>query len=115
MWKRAEGRVRTPILVTMGEPAGIGPEVAAKAWLALGGSCNARPLRLVGNASVFRTYAEIPNASFWPFQQDGGDNPVIAAIETAVRTALAGEAGAIVTAPIQKSRLLDAGFSFKGH
>ena len=39
-----------PILVTMGEPAGIGPEVTLAAFDALGGSVGRRPLRLVGDA-----------------------------------------------------------------
>jgi 4-hydroxythreonine-4-phosphate dehydrogenase len=42
-------------------------------------------------------------------------NPVIDSIDVAVRAALALQAGAIVTAPIGKSKLLEAGFPFPGH
>ena len=44
-----------PILVTMGEPAGIGPEVAVAAYAALGGRVGARTLKLIGDPDVFRS------------------------------------------------------------
>jgi 4-hydroxythreonine-4-phosphate dehydrogenase len=99
----------------MGEPSGIGPEVAAKAWAALGGKCNGRALRLVGDPNAFRPHADVCDDAFLSVgpRQDG--STVVAAIETAVSAAMAGQAGAIVTAPIQKSRLLEEGFAFAGH
>ena len=99
----------------MGEPSGIGPEVAAKAWCLLRGQCNGRPLRLVGNTEAFRRHADIPDSALvsLPRSQTGSD--VIAAIKTAVSAALSRDAGAIVTAPIQKSKLLELGFAFAGH
>jgi 4-hydroxythreonine-4-phosphate dehydrogenase len=99
----------------MGEPDGIGPEVAAKAWSALNGTCGGRALRLVGDPSVFRAHADIPDTVFWPTDQTRSDNPVVAAIDSAVSAALAGAVGAVVTAPIEKAKLLDAGFPFAGH
>ena len=42
-----------PILITMGEPAGIGPEVAMAAYAALGGRVGAHPLKFAGDAAVF--------------------------------------------------------------
>src|SRR2546429_2487436 len=110
MSRSAEERSRTSVLITMGEPSGIGPEVAAKAWSAMGGSCGGRVLRLVGDRSVFRAHGEIPDNAFWPADKRQSPNPVVAAIDAAVSAALAHEAGAIVTAPIQKAKLLDAGF-----
>jgi 4-hydroxythreonine-4-phosphate dehydrogenase len=115
MSRPAEGRSVTPVLITMGEPSGIGPEVAAKAWSALGGACGSRPLRLVGDQSAFRLYTDIPDEAFWPLGAYDGASPVVAAIDSAVSAALAGRAGAVVTAPIQKSRLMEAGFPFAGH
>lgn len=115
MSRPAEERARTPVLITMGEPSGIGPEVAAKAWSALRGHCGERALRLVGDSTVFRAHAEIPDDVFWPTHQGNSLNAVIAAIDSSVSAALAGEAGAIVTAPIDKAKLLDAGFPFAGH
>jgi 4-hydroxythreonine-4-phosphate dehydrogenase len=99
----------------MGEPSGIGPEVAAKAWVTLGGKCNGRALRLVGDPDAFRPHADVPDDGFLrvgPRQHGSG---VVAAIETAVSAAVARQAGAIVTAPIQKSMLLEQGFAFAGH
>ncbi len=48
---------RHSILVSMGEPAGIGPEVAVKAWAALGGRARGRAIRLIGSAGVFHAPA----------------------------------------------------------
>ena len=39
------GNPELPILITMGEPAGIGPEVALAAFDALGGRIGAHPLK----------------------------------------------------------------------
>ena len=51
--RRAPGDA--PILVTMGEPAGIGPEIAVAAFKSLGGKVGRHPLLLVGDASVFES------------------------------------------------------------
>ena len=99
----------------MGEPSGIGPEVAAKAWSALRGNYNGRALRLVGEPNAFRLHADIPDDAFLPVDACQSGSAVVAAIETAVNAAMAGRAGAIVTAPIQKSMLLEQGFPFVGH
>jgi 4-hydroxythreonine-4-phosphate dehydrogenase len=51
-----------------------------------------------------------------PGQPSGAAAPqVIAWIERAVALALAGEAGGVVTAPIAKAALYDAGFKYPGH
>src|SRR5436305_6218422 len=115
MSRPAEGRTDTPVLITMGEPSGIGPEVAVKPLLALSGSCGNRPLRLVGPADIFREHGDIPEAAFWPMDPASCGNPVIQSIDVAVSAALAGQAGAVVTAPIAKSKLLETGFPFPGH
>ena len=99
----------------MGEPSGIGPEVAAKAWDVLRGSCNGRALRLVGDANTFRPHADLPDEAFLAAEPNRNRNSVVAAIETAVAAALDHRAGAVVTAPIQKSKLLEQGFAFAGH
>jgi 4-hydroxythreonine-4-phosphate dehydrogenase len=99
----------------MGEPSGIGPEVAAKAWSTLQGQCDGRALRLVGDPVTFRRHAELPDEAFWPIGVQHDPERVVAAIDTAVRTAMAGRAGAVVTAPIEKAKLLEQGFAFAGH
>jgi 4-hydroxythreonine-4-phosphate dehydrogenase len=100
----------------MGDPAGIGPEVAAKAWHAFGGCVGRRPLKFVGDSGVFRAHGDFPEDAFWPSAPAKSTaQAVIGAIETAVGAAVAEEAAAVVTAPINKARLLDAGFRFAGH
>ncbi|HEY6578917.1 MAG TPA: 4-hydroxythreonine-4-phosphate dehydrogenase PdxA [Rhizomicrobium sp.] len=121
MSKRAENADRPPVLITMGEPAGIGPEVAAKAWRALDGRIGSRALRLIGDPDIFRAQGEFPRDAFWPAdERPPGERKscaeaVVGAIDTAVGAALAGEAAAIVTAPIHKAMLIEAGFRFAGH
>jgi 4-hydroxythreonine-4-phosphate dehydrogenase len=116
MSRRAENRLASPILITMGDPAGIGPEVAAKAWHAFNGHIGRRQLKFVGDTSVFRAHGAFPEDTFWPSTPAKSTaQAVIGAIETAVHAALSEEAAAVVTAPINKARLLDAGFRFAGH
>ncbi|HEX4271001.1 MAG TPA: 4-hydroxythreonine-4-phosphate dehydrogenase PdxA [Rhizomicrobium sp.] len=110
-----------PILITMGEPAGVGPEVAMAAFDHFGGQIGGRPIKLVGDAEIFssRSHAVMPTkarACRTPGKPDAANAPaVIEAIETAVEACLAGDAAALVTAPIHKAVLNGAGFGFPGH
>jgi 4-hydroxythreonine-4-phosphate dehydrogenase len=116
----------------MGEPAGIGPEIAVKAWSELGGQIGERRLLLVGTGHVYRSAArlcgigeggldralvDIPDGvealAGRPSPKNAG--AVTGAIAACVRMALAQEAAALVTAPIQKSALTEAGFGYPGH
>jgi 4-hydroxythreonine-4-phosphate dehydrogenase len=120
MLKPVETGQDAPILLTMGEPAGIGPEIAALAWHRLGGRIGARPLRLVGDPELFPgipgTIATRAKASRHPGRPDPRNSAAtVEAIETAVSEALAGRAAAIVTAPINKAVLMQSGFGFPGH
>jgi 4-hydroxythreonine-4-phosphate dehydrogenase len=109
----------------MGDPSGIGPEVAVAAWRALSGAVGTHPLRLVGDAAVWHAQTAVPSdaiiattpaKSHQPGVADPGNAPaILAAIETAVHAARSGEAAAIVTGPIHKASLLKAGFGFPGH
>ncbi len=131
-----------PIALTMGDPAGIGGELTLRAWLARGtapffvlddpdrlAALAARmalpvPVRVIASpaeaAGVFadalpvlpvRLAAPAP-----PGQPDPANAPaVIASIERAAGLALRGEAGAVVTNPINKAALYQAGFTHPGH
>ncbi len=105
----------------MGEPAGIGPDVALAAFDHFGGRIGAHPLKLVGDAQIFAPQAQslIPTAAraaASPGKPDGANAAaVIEAIEIAAKACLAGEAAAMVTAPINKAVLQGAGFGFPGH
>ena len=133
-----------PLALTMGEPAGIGGELTLRAWLELRASGPvfvalddpARladiakaigldvPIEIVATAAdaaaVFaRALPVLPVALGKP-SRAGHPDPAnaaatIASIDRAVALALAGEAGGIVTNPIQKSNLYDAGFAYPGH
>ncbi|CUJ88430.1 4-hydroxythreonine-4-phosphate dehydrogenase 1 [Ruegeria denitrificans] len=126
-----------PIALSCGDPAGIGPEIAAKAWSELRDSC---PFFYIGDAAhlppeipVARisnpTEAAETSASALPILQldfpainvPGRPDPVnapsvIAAIERGVSLVQSGAASALCTAPIHKKALIDgAGFSYPGH
>jgi len=110
-----------PILITMGEPAGIGPEVALSAFAALDGRVGNHPLKLVGDREIFAAQKSSLIATSAPVKAVPGKpssanaRAVIEAIEIAVSACLGGEAAAIVTAPIHKAVLAGAGFGFPGH
>jgi 4-hydroxythreonine-4-phosphate dehydrogenase len=95
----------SPIALTMGDPAGIGPEIAASAMAALAGRI---PIRFVrDDAAIAAARPGIPDTAF--------AGAIIGSIDEAVRMALSGEACAVVTCPIAKKILRDAGFGFPGH
>ena len=114
-----------PILLTMGEPAGIGPEVAVAAYTALGGRIGARKLLLVGSPDVFESCGAIPDDAMVPVAAGASRTPgkpeaancdaTVEAISLAVAMAMKGEAGGLVTAPINKAVLMQTGFRFPGH
>ena len=126
------------LALTMGEPAGVGGELTAKAWEALrdGGpvffaiddperlAAFGLPVQAIGvpgeAAAVFGAALPvlperlaIPSV---PGRPDGANaGAVIRSIERAVRLVQAGEARAVVTNPIAKSVLYEAGFRYPGH
>jgi len=131
--KRGEsGRTKLPIVISQGEPSGIGPEVAVKAWAALKGEVGGRALRLIGDADTFRHAAKVSSIDTSALEgaivstkhrvraepgKPSSENAkaVTDAIAEGVRACQAGEAAALVTAPIHKAVLTAAGFGFPGH
>ncbi|WP_171129868.1 MULTISPECIES: 4-hydroxythreonine-4-phosphate dehydrogenase PdxA [unclassified Ruegeria] len=126
-----------PIALSCGEPAGIGPEIAAKAWDALRDRC---PFVYLGDAShlpagtpaeqitdlaqanaisaqalpVWQIDFPAPNTLGQPDPRNAAS--VIAAIEQGVALTQSGAASALCTAPIHKKALIDgAGFAYPGH
>lgn len=108
----------------MGEPAGVGPEVAVAAFAALGGEIGGRPLKLIGDGEVLVSCgapasAIVPTkarAKRIPGRPDAANAAAtIEAITTAVSLAMKGEAAGLVTAPINKHVLMQTGFAFPGH
>jgi 4-hydroxythreonine-4-phosphate dehydrogenase len=112
-----------PILITMGEPGGIGPDVAIAAYQALNGVAGKHPLRFVGDPEIFRNVPDNCIVASRPLieknvpgrAQAANTPAVIDAIDTAVALAMSGAAAAVVTAPIHKASLLQGGFEYAGH
>jgi len=126
-----------PIALSCGEPAGIGPELAAAAWTQLGDDCPfvwlGDPRHLPGDTPV-RIVSEVAEAvavsqaalPVLPIEFAAPNTPgipaplnargVIQAIETGVSLVRSGAASALCTAPIHKKALIDgAGFAHPGH
>ncbi|MDE4175113.1 4-hydroxythreonine-4-phosphate dehydrogenase PdxA [Phaeobacter sp. PT47_59] len=126
-----------PVAISCGEPAGIGPEIAAKAWAALKSEL---PMLWIGDPRHLPAdtpWQEVQRAEeaaricphalpvlHLPFAGSadcGTADPrnapgVIAAIETGVALVRSGAAAALCTAPIHKKALIDgAGFAYPGH
>lgn len=133
MSRRDEGRLtKLPIVISQGEPAGIGPEIAVKAWASLNGTIDGRDLKLIGSPGLFLATArqcgldparladaiiDIGNESVCePGKPNVGNAAAVTgAIERGVQACLDGKAAALVTAPIHKAVLTAAGFGFPGH
>jgi 4-hydroxythreonine-4-phosphate dehydrogenase len=133
-----------PLAVTMGEPAGIGGELSLKAWTmrrrgdrpffilddaarlaALAGKLGLDiPVRAVDRPAdarqVFETALPVLPVRLRAPVQAGRPDPANApatleAIERAVELARGGEIAGMVTNPIQKKTLHEAGFRHPGH
>jgi 4-hydroxythreonine-4-phosphate dehydrogenase len=116
--------VAAPLLVTPGDPKGVGPEVAVKAALDHTG-----PLVLVGDGPAIRAEAARHGLALFEvrhldeacagcalLEPPPGDEPVeVRALRLAVRACLDGEARGLVTGPIHKARLAARGFPYPGH
>lgn len=115
----------TPLILTPGDPIGIGPEVAARA---LASQPLRRPVLVIGAAAPFLRAAhdagldaaqvQALSASLPPVAvyEPGGPEPVeVASIRLAAEACLRGRAAALVTGPIHKGRLIAQGFGFTGH
>jgi 4-hydroxythreonine-4-phosphate dehydrogenase len=132
------------LALTLGEPAGIGPDITLAAWLRREASA-LPPFYVIGDIAFLRTRArllgiDVPLAQTTPDKAVaafGSALPVvdaglavtaapgrpdetsapaaIASIRNAVADVVAGRAAAVVTNPIAKSVLYRAGFSHPGH
>jgi 4-hydroxythreonine-4-phosphate dehydrogenase len=104
------------IALTSGEPAGIGPEICAAAARAFRGA----RLVVIGDRSLLRG---CPNVEHLPLAvpcKAGRLDPansryVLALLDRAVAGCRSGEYDAMVTAPVHKGVINDAGIAFTGH
>ena len=131
-----------PLALTLGDPAGVGPEIVVKAWQALReeglsflavGDFQALASASAAGGSILRRitspqeaprlFAEVLPVLDLPLrapviagQPSAAAAPsVIQWIETAAGLALRGDVAGVVTAPIAKAPLYAAGFKFPGH
>ncbi len=132
------------LAITMGDPAGIGPEIIVKACTALADRIAGGDLKLLvigSGVALERARAAMGGAAIpevaaddaaWPalaFLQAGPEGAPIEtgkvsadagrfaylAVERGVKLAQAGRVGAIVTAPLNKEALNKAGYHYAGH
>jgi 4-hydroxythreonine-4-phosphate dehydrogenase len=137
-----------PLLITMGDPAGVGPELIIKALLADEFAQFSRPLQVVGDAAVLQRAAkifdcsaelqqhsheewqlhcagrslQIANLSYLDEEKVEYGRPRSACgramadyVEWAVARCLVGLAAGMVTCPINKAVINQAGVKFPGH
>jgi 4-hydroxythreonine-4-phosphate dehydrogenase len=133
-----------PLAVSLGDPAGIGPEIILGAWTRLKEAGDGPPLFVVGGPQVLSVAAEkvgldcplVPiaepaeamfacnaglpvmaglDAPYTPgVPSADGAKLAMASLSWATRFALSGVAAGLVTAPVSKSALAAIGFDYPG-
>nr|WP_246333050.1 4-hydroxythreonine-4-phosphate dehydrogenase PdxA [Sphingomicrobium lutaoense] len=128
-----------PLAVSLGDPAGIGPEVTAKCWQARA-EMRLPPFVAVGDPRSISQVSDVPlvvvddpEEAIEKFEQalpvlaidaealpppgqpsNEGARCALHALELAVGLARSGSAGAVVTGPVSKSHLYHVGFTHPG-
>ena len=120
------------IAVTLGEPAGIGPEVALRAAAAAGVDCE-----LIGDAALMESTARALGMP-WPLLDTAGHRVgvhhvplnapvrpgeldvrngagVLATLDASIQGWRDGRYSGVATAPVHKALINQAGFAFSGH
>jgi len=132
-----------PLAVSLGDPAGVGPELIAEAW-ARRADAELLPFFVAGAPGLLAEAAQqrglsVPiveiyhpaealdcfdhalpvlagiDGDYRPGQPDRtGAELALASLSEAARLVVAGEAAALITGPIAKARLADVGFDYPG-
>jgi 4-hydroxythreonine-4-phosphate dehydrogenase len=132
-----------PLAVSLGDPAGVGPELLAEAWFRRGeaglppffavggagllaaaaeGRGLAAPIQIIGDpseaAAVFADalpVLDIADCAYVPGLPDReGAAFALTSLSEASRLAVSGAASGVVTGPIAKARLAEIGFDYPG-
>lgn len=136
--------LKLPLALTQGDPAGIGPDIALAAW-AKRAELDVPPFLFIGDPEVLTSRANIlgmpvsvvtcaAEEAFSAFSSAlpvlavpvgfdvqagqphvGAAHSTVKAIEIAVSLTMEKKTAAVVTNPIAKSVLYEAGFGFPGH
>ena len=135
--------MQKPLIITMGDPTGIGPEIIVKALLAGELDQSVCPLLIVGDGAVlqraaavfeaeafistdslsvngktisFKQLTTLPASTLQYGQPDQACGQAMATyIDWAADQCLSGQAAGMVTAPINKKAINAAGIHFPGH
>ena len=132
-----------PLAVSIGDPAGIGPEIITESW-ARQSERDGAPFFVLGGAGLLETAAHmrgticpivriqdpaecgaafarglpvlgLEDCAYRPGQpSDEGAALALGSLAEATRMALLGKAGGVVTAPVAKGQLAKVGFEFPG-
>ncbi|MBX7500322.1 4-hydroxythreonine-4-phosphate dehydrogenase PdxA [Qipengyuania sp. YG27] len=135
--------MRPPLAVSLGDPAGIGPEIIVESW-ARRRETGLAPFFVVGGAGVLEAAADLlgidspivrigdsrgaieafdrglpvlgaEDCTYRPGEPDEeGAALALGSLAEATRMALLGKASGVVTAPVAKSQLAKVGFEFPG-
>ncbi len=105
-----------PLVVTAGEPAGVGPELCN----ALVGTPHRDGLVIVGDRRLIDARLDVIDTPFPASVEPGKPNPanaatLLAGLRRAAEGCLSGEFAALVTAPLSKRVIADSGVRFTGH
>ena len=101
------------IALTSGEPAGIGPELCVRL-------ASQADVVVIGDRSLLKGAPHVEHVPLGRPVTPGKLDPanaryVLAVLDRAIRGCMEGEYAAMVTAPVQKSVINDAGIAFTGH
>ena len=101
------------IALTSGEPAGIGPELCVRL-------ASQADVVVIGDRSLLKGAPHVEHVPLGRPVTPGKLDPanaryVLAVLDRAIRGCMNGEYAAMVTAPVQKSVINDAGIAFTGH
>jgi 4-hydroxythreonine-4-phosphate dehydrogenase len=110
------------IAITTGEPAGIGPEISVAALDAIGSGVS---VTLIGDRNLLAAQGVPPTVAIEPIALAVPALPghldvrnaryVLATLDRAIQGCTSGEFDAVVTAPVHKGVINDAGVAFTGH
>ncbi|MEZ6000774.1 4-hydroxythreonine-4-phosphate dehydrogenase PdxA [Hyphomonas sp.] len=127
-----------PLVLSMGDPAGVGPAITAAAWASLQTDPSVA-FYVIGAPELYRDHCKVQVISspaetigvfgsalpvlpigVMPHVDPGRPDPataaaIISAIETGVAHVRVGQAAGLVTNPINKALLYGAGFRHPGH
>lgn len=102
------------LVVTLGDPRGVGPEVMVRALSDLAVSHREGSVLVIGAEGSDTGVFPFESAGTWDGTEAGAGKLTVEAIRMGVEMALRGEAGAIVTGPSHKPAIQAAGWNVPG-